>query len=98
MRETTTELERIEEKEEIKEMYTESVLREDVKNNNDEEEAKVEEKVFINKNDLLIARLGPFINTPELLKKPVTSIEKIEDWEPLYHRYKPENIPYIQKT
>lgn len=34
MRETTTELERIEEKEEIKEMYTESVLREDVKNNN----------------------------------------------------------------
>jgi len=46
----------------------------------------------------LIARLGPFINTPELLKKPVTSIEKIEDWEPLYHRYKPENIPYIQKT
>jgi ribosomal protein L1 len=34
LRETTTELERIEEKEEIKEMYTESVLREDVKNNN----------------------------------------------------------------
>jgi len=98
LRETTTELERIEEKEEIKEMYTESVLREDVKNNNAEEEAKVEEKVVINKNDLLIARLGPFINTPELLKKPVTSIEKIEDWEPLYHRYKPENISYIQKT
>lgn len=46
----------------------------------------------------MIAKLGPFVNTPESLKKPIIQIERIEDWEPLYHRYKPQNLPFIQKT
>jgi len=40
----------------------------------------------------LIERLGEFSNAPETFLKPITSIECITDWDPLYGRYKPENI------
>lgn len=40
----------------------------------------------------LIAQLGEFITTPESLLIPAREVYCINDWESLYHRYKPEHI------
>ena len=46
----------------------------------------------------LIARLGTFVSNDEVLNQPFTTIECITDWKALYHRYKPENIPFLEKA
>jgi hypothetical protein len=46
----------------------------------------------------MATQLGPFINTPEVCTAPFAKIFSITDWPALHHRYKPENIPYLNKV
>jgi hypothetical protein len=43
----------------------------------------------------ILEKLGPFYSDKESLKEPIRKIVCIKDWEELYHRYKPQNIPYL---
>lgn len=46
----------------------------------------------------MVSILGPFTNNPEELNIPFSKIHAITDWPSLHHRYKPENIPYLNKV
>ena len=46
----------------------------------------------------MASQLGPFIDTPEICTAPFAKIFTITDWPALHHRYKPENIPYLNKA
>ena len=46
----------------------------------------------------LIKTLGPFESSPAVLEKPLPNPLCITNWSALYHRYKPENIPYLNKA
>jgi START domain len=38
------------------------------------------------------------VNSQEVLDSPFKEVHLIQEWEPLFSRYKPENIPYIKKA
>jgi hypothetical protein len=46
----------------------------------------------------MASELGPFINSPEVCSAPFSKVYSITDWNALHHRYKPENIPYLNKA
>ena len=46
----------------------------------------------------MASQLGPFINNTEVCTAPFSKIFSITDWPALHHRYKPENIPYLNKV
>ena len=46
----------------------------------------------------MATQLGPFVNSPEECSKPFNKIFTITNWSALHHRYKPENIPYLNKV
>lgn len=62
-----------------------------------EEEAKTDTKQ-LDPNAEVLAKLGPFITTPEAVSAPFGKIVSITDWQALHHRYKPEHIPYLNKA
>jgi len=46
----------------------------------------------------MATQLGPFVNSPEVCTAPFGKIFTITDWPALHHRYKPENIQYLNKV
>jgi hypothetical protein len=49
-------------------------------------------KPIVYKGEELAAKLGPFVDTGDVLTTPYKFCHCITDWEVLYSRYKPDNI------
>ncbi len=46
----------------------------------------------------MIAKLGDYNDGPEVLEQPYKYCHAITEWEPLFSRYKPENISLLKRA